>query len=173
MWMRESGQRARTRRATKNDNETNRRKQRKGALCSSPSVDSLLSPEPVMTTGSGCQSDSDKPLKDPPPLSMDPRKRDGFHAACLNWPCALNINTSQTLSLSLCCCLQGCWQTHGQIRPPVRVSPQPSINRHPGVCSRVFFLRRGRAGMSLCDTSPPSTLLSLHKHTRGRNLHNL
>lgn len=92
-----------------------------------------------------------------PPLSMDPRKRDGFHAACLNWPCALNINTSQTLSLSLCCCLQGCWQTHGQIRPPVRVSPQPSINRHPGVCSRVFFY--DGAGLEC-----PSATQALHRH---------
>ena len=38
------------------------------------------------------------------PLSTHQRRRGGFHSACLNWVCALIINTSQTLSLSLCCC---------------------------------------------------------------------
>lgn len=54
--MRESGQRN-TARQTETQTE-----KRAFVLCS---VDSLIRPEPVMTTGSGCLTDSDKPLKDP------------------------------------------------------------------------------------------------------------
>lgn len=153
-------------RATKKDKrDKQRHKQRKESLCSSTSVDSLLRPGPVMTTRSGCQSDSDKPLKDP--LSVDLRKRGGFHGACLNWPCAPNVNTFQTLSLSLCC-LQGYWQTHGQIRDRVCLSTayEQDLPCTLSRCLQPSVLRWGRTGMSLCNTRQS---LSLYVHT-GRNL---